>query len=106
MNNSFEKNNIGNILKIYLFPVLVSVLSMIIWRDITELKNDVKMLLAQSNIDKTRIDHLEKQILLFQQKQNITNSKKTDFPKIAYDNYFKHEDFFYVDNNIKSEDYD
>lgn len=49
-------------LKAYLFPTLVSIISAMIWYDVTEIKQDVKALMAQSNIDKTRIDNLEKQI--------------------------------------------
>lgn len=49
-------------LKAYLFPTLVSIISAMIWYDVTEIKQDVKQLMAQSNIDKTRIDNLEKQL--------------------------------------------
>lgn len=33
---------------------------MMIWNDVNEIKADVKALMAQSNIDKTRIDNLER----------------------------------------------
>lgn len=49
-------------LKAYLFPTLVSIISAMIWYDVTEIKQDVKQLMAQSNIDKTRIDNLEKRL--------------------------------------------
>lgn len=49
-------------LKAYLFPALVSIISAMIWYDVTEIKQDIKVLMAQSNIDKTRIDNLEKQM--------------------------------------------
>ncbi len=55
-------------IKTWLFPAIVTVLSTIIWMDVTELKNDVKQLLAQSNIDKTRIDNLQKQVDLINQR--------------------------------------
>jgi hypothetical protein len=48
--------------KIWIFPTLVSILAMMIWNDVSEIKADVKALMAQSNIDKTRIDNLERQI--------------------------------------------
>ena len=47
-------------LKIWLFPSLVTILGTLIWRDVAEMKSDIKALLAQSNIDKTRIDNLER----------------------------------------------
>ena len=47
-------------IKTWLFPILMSGFAGLIWQDITEIKNDVKALMAQSNIDKTRIDALER----------------------------------------------
>ena len=58
MSNLPQKNSVANTIKLYLFPSLVTIISMLIWRDISELRADVKALLAQSNIDKTRIDNL------------------------------------------------
>jgi hypothetical protein len=48
--------------KVWTFPTLVSILAMMIWNDVNEIKSDVKVLMAQSNIDKTRIDNLERQL--------------------------------------------
>lgn len=48
--------------KIWVFPSLVSILAMMIWNDVSEIKSDIKLLMAQSNIDKTRIDNLERQV--------------------------------------------
>lgn len=57
-----SNDNAINSLKAYLFPTVVSILSAMIWYDVSEIKKDVKVLMAQSNIDKTRIDHIEKEI--------------------------------------------
>lgn len=51
--------------KVWLFPTLVAILSTIIWSDVRDIKSDVKALMAQSNIDKTRIDNIEKQMSFF-----------------------------------------
>jgi hypothetical protein len=48
--------------KVWVFPSLVSLLGIMIWSDVNEVKADVKALMAQSNIDKTRIDNLERQL--------------------------------------------
>jgi hypothetical protein len=48
--------------KVWIFPSLVSILAMMIWNDVNEIKSDVKSLMAQSNVDKTRIDNLERLI--------------------------------------------
>ena len=55
-----SQQDIATKLKIWLFPSLVTILGTLIWRDIAEMKSDIKELLAQSNIDKTRIDNLER----------------------------------------------
>ena len=47
-------------IKVWIFPSLVSLVSLLIWSDVNEIKSDVKMLMAQSNVDKTRIDNLER----------------------------------------------
>lgn len=47
-------------IKSYLFPMLLSGFTLLVWNDIREIKQDVKALMAQSNIDKTRIDNLER----------------------------------------------
>lgn len=56
-------------IKAWLFPSLVTVLAALIWKDVTELKDDVKALLAQSNIDKTRIDNIER--VLYNKKTTV-----------------------------------
>jgi hypothetical protein len=56
------KNSLGNAIKIYLFPALVTVLATLIWRDVTELRADVKQLLAESNSNKAKVEILEKQV--------------------------------------------
>ena len=48
--------------KVWIFPSLVSILAMMIWNDVSEIKSDVKALMAQSNVDKTRIDNLERNV--------------------------------------------
>jgi hypothetical protein len=50
------------VIKSWIFPGLVSLVSMMIWNDVNEIKADVKALMAQSNIDKTRIDNLERNV--------------------------------------------
>jgi hypothetical protein len=49
-------------IKVWAFPGMMSVLAAIIWQDVQEIKSDTKALLAQSMIDKTRIDNLEREV--------------------------------------------
>jgi hypothetical protein len=95
MNNSIPKTSMGNTLKIYVFPALVTILATLIWRDVTELRGDVKSLLAQSNIDKTKIEMLEREVrsleqAVFTNKPLITNN----LLKYSHDRLFKHEEIF------------
>ena len=60
--------------KVWVFPTLVSLVSLLIWNDVNEIKGDIKLLMAQSNIDKTRIDNLERQI--FKTASGPNNSDK------------------------------
>lgn len=55
-----RENTSVTTLKAWIFPSLVSILGVLIWQDVNEIKSDVKMLMAQSNVDKTRIDNLER----------------------------------------------
>lgn len=57
-----KSNSAVESFKVWVFPSLVSILAMMIWNDVSEIKADVKALMAQSNIDKTRIDNLERQL--------------------------------------------
>jgi hypothetical protein len=60
--NSSSKSSVINTVKAYLFPSLVSILAMMIWRDVNELRSDVKLLLAESNSNRVKVENLEKQV--------------------------------------------
>ena len=57
-----KENSTISSVKSWIFPGLLYVTAMVIWSDVIEVKKDVKSLMAQSNIDKTRIDNIERQI--------------------------------------------
>lgn len=97
------KQSALNALKVYLFPTLVTILAMLIWRDVTELRNDIKALLAQSNIDKTKIENLEKDVKMLEQSvfnKRITASTESIDLTSYRDKYFKHEDIFDITKYI------
>lgn len=58
--------------KAWVFPSLVSILGIMIWHDVNEVKQDVKLLMAQSNIDKTRIDNLER--MVYKQSSGVSST--------------------------------
>lgn len=67
-------------IKVWLFPTMVSIIGVFIWQEIKEIKSDVKALLAQSNIDKTRIDNLERMMYPI---QTPTSSNQDRDPRPA-----------------------
>jgi hypothetical protein len=69
------KNSALDEVKAWLFPSIVGILGIIIWQDIKEIKSDIKSLIAQSNIDKTRIDNLER--IIYKKTVSNTIEKKS-----------------------------
>ena len=57
-----KSNAVLDKFKLWLFPALVSILATVIYREVLEIRSDVKQLLAQSNVDKTKIQMLEQQV--------------------------------------------
>lgn len=101
------KNSVGNALKIYFFPSLVTMLAMLIWRDVSELRSDVKALLAQSNVDKTEIQNLRRDVDMLNRQifkmpatvaqTNVPIDKNTN---LYLDRYFKHEEVFDINKHL------
>jgi hypothetical protein len=103
MNNSAPKGSMVTTIKLYIFPALVTVISMLIWRDISELRSDVKALLAQSNIDKTRIDNLINDVKMLE--EAVFNKKSRAHSSVynyQHDPYFKPEEEYDIKKYIKT----
>jgi hypothetical protein len=101
--NSTPKPSVIDRLKLYAFPALVSVLATLIWRDVTEMRSDVKMLLAQSSVDKTKIEALERDVRALE--NAVYSTKKivyNDELLYSHDKLFKHEEIFDIKKYIKS----
>jgi hypothetical protein len=83
--------------KVWVFPTLVSLVSLLIWNDVNEIKSDVKLLMAQSNIDKTRIDNLERQLF-----------KSAGFPATPVKHLYDYQSLVAIlpDNKYKTIKYD
>lgn len=103
MNNSAPKGSMVTTIKLYIFPALVTVISMLIWRDISELRSDVKSLLAQSNVDKTRIDNLMNDVralenVIFNKKMN----PRTTWMTPDHDPWYKPEEEYDIKKYLKT----
>lgn len=76
---------------------------MLIWRDISELRSDVKSLLAQSNVDKTRIDNLTNDVKALEQVIfNRRMNTRTGWIVPKHDPYFKPEEEFDAKKYLKT----
>lgn len=62
MNAQPKSSSAINNLKLYVFPSIVTLLAMMIWRDVNELRSDVKQLLSESAYNKSKVERLEKQV--------------------------------------------
>ena len=96
-----RKESLLTTVKMWVFPSLVTVLSLMIWRDINEMRTDIKSLLAQTNIDKTKIENLEREVRILD--QAVFNKKVlTSYNNISlYERlYFKHEDFYNLEDYL------
>jgi hypothetical protein len=70
--------------KVWIFPSLVSILAMLIWSDVSTIKSDVKALMAQSNIDKTRIDNLERVVYKTASTEMPFKNDSSDLPQNSF----------------------
>ena len=100
-----KTEKVMNQIKLWLFPALVSILAGIIYKEVLEIRSDVKALLAQSNVDKTKIEQLQKQVELL---NNVVFLKKMTsqvelVQEYNHDRFFKHEDFYDINKEIITE---
>ena len=49
----------GNAFKSYISPILLSIVGMFIWRDLSEVRSDVKTLLDNQSANRVRIETLQ-----------------------------------------------
>ena len=57
--------------KAWLTPILMSILGIMIWHDLNEMKNDIKTLLAKDSANQIRIEQLEKDVDLLRKQMII-----------------------------------
>jgi hypothetical protein len=50
--------------KEFLAPILLSIVGLFIWRDISEMRADVKLLLVQQSADRVKIENMESDIAM------------------------------------------
>lgn len=88
-------------IKIWASPAILSVLGMMIWADLREMKQDVKRLLEVSSSQQARIESLERDIALikgnyFKRTTNTEDNDKEDHLPFFIP-FAKHEEIYSVD---------
>lgn len=58
-NPSQSQSKIIGTVKEFLAPILLSIVGLFIWRDISEMRADVKLLLVQQSADRVKIENIE-----------------------------------------------
>ncbi len=76
-NKNTSREQILATLKEWVAPVLLSVVGMLLWRDISEMRADVKLLLTQQSANQVKIDNLEKDVELL---KSIVFSQDNQIP--------------------------
>lgn len=64
--NEVPREQVISVLKEWVAPILLSIIGMLLWRDITEMRADVKLLLTQQTADRVKIEQLEKDVEILQ----------------------------------------
>ena len=87
--------NIIDKIKIWASPAILSILGMIIWADLQEMKHDVKRLLEVSSSQQAKIESLERDIALikgtyFKRTSNEPNKEDKTLP--FFMPFAKHEE--------------
>jgi hypothetical protein len=60
----YPKEQVISILKEWASPALIGLVGMLLWRDVTEMRSDVKLLLTQQSADRVKIEQLEDDVKL------------------------------------------
>ena len=61
-NKNTSKDQIVSVLREWAAPLLLSIVGMLLWRDISEMRADVKLLLTTQSANQVKIDQLEKDV--------------------------------------------
>jgi hypothetical protein len=61
-----QKNLVISTLKEYASPALIGIVGMLMWRDINEMRSDVKLLLSDKANVQARVINLEEQVKILQ----------------------------------------
>jgi hypothetical protein len=71
-----SKEDIISTIKEWASPALIGLVGILLWRDVTEMRSDVKLLLTQQSADRVKIDQLEYDVKML--KTHLYSSSKNN----------------------------
>lgn len=96
--------NVIDRIKIWASPAIVSILGMMIWADLREMKQDIKRLLEVSSSQQARIESLEKDLALIKGNYFRKASNENDVPEKKlpfFIPFAKHEEICSLDEELR-----
>jgi hypothetical protein len=99
------RDNVIDQIKIWLTPSVVSIIGIMIWSDMQEMKSDIKALLQESSSQREKIKSLEQDVALikgtyFKATSSTPTPKKKDIPPAYMIPFAKHEESFDIDKYL------
>ena len=79
-----QKDEVIDIVRTWIFPGLAAFVGVMMWNTLNEIKADVKILMSQSAIDKTRIDNLERAVFSNRPNSGANLPEDQRFPDAPY----------------------
>lgn len=85
----YPRDQVISILKEWASPVLIGIVGMLLWRDVTEMRSDVKLLLVQQSADRVKIEQLETDMKMLKGYLFVEVAKRPDLPVEPIKDYEK-----------------
>lgn len=85
----YPREQVISILKEWASPVLIAIVGMLLWRDITEMRSDVKLLLIQQSSDRVKIEQLETDMKMLKGYLFVEAAKRPELPTGPIKDYEK-----------------
>ena len=85
----YPRDQVISILKEWASPVLIGIVGMLLWRDVTEMRSDVKLLLVQQSADRVKIEQLETDMKMIKGYLFVESDKRPGLPTEPITQYEK-----------------
>lgn len=76
-NNNKNSTSTIDLIKAWVSPALISIIGLLLWRDLSEMRQDIRVLLSNQSVVAVRVDHLEKVVEDLQDEVKILSRFQT-----------------------------